>query len=253
MNAQLPEGLQFWTPYCGVAPSPADLAGRWNADPVLLAGLASACVAFALHRRLGGQGRAGLFALAVGVLALAFVSPLCALSSALFSARVVHHALLVAVAAPLVAFSLPRAKRGKYGLAWPVVLHAITLWAWHAPAPYAWALSTDVAYWTMQATLFGSALVVWLRVRQVAGLPAAGALLFTFVQTGLLGALITFAERPLYAPHFDTTLAFGLTPLADQQLAGLIMWAPMGAIYLLVALGLVGRVLEPATAPEPAV
>jgi len=64
------------------------------------------------------------------------------------------------------------------------------------------------------------------------------------VQMGLLGALLTFAEHPLYAPHLATTLAWGLTPLEDQQAAGLIMWAPAAALYLAGALVILGRWLE---------
>jgi putative membrane protein len=47
---------------------------------------------------------------------------------------------------------------------------------------------------------------------------------------GLLGALITFAPRPLYPPHFATTYAWGIPPLADQQLGGVIMWIPAGVL-----------------------
>jgi putative membrane protein len=61
---------------------------------------------------------------------------------------------------------------------------------------------------------------------------------------GMLGALLTFARRPLYAPHADTTLAYGLTPLADQQLAGLVMWVPAALPYLLAAALLAGAWLE---------
>jgi putative membrane protein len=56
------------------------------------------------------------------------------------------------------------------------------------------------------------------------------------VQMGLLGALITFAPEPLYAPHFLTTKPYGLSAHDDQQLAGLIMWVPAIAPYLLAAL-----------------
>ena len=57
---------------------------------LLLVALVALALAF-------GRSRTGLAA--VAVLAVAFVSPLCALSAALFSARVVHHVLLVAVGA----------------------------------------------------------------------------------------------------------------------------------------------------------
>jgi putative membrane protein len=67
------------------------------------------------------------------------------------------------------------------------------------------------------------------------------------VQMGLLGALITFAGEPLYAPHLLTTAAWGLTPLEDQQLGGLIMWAPAAAVYLVAALLVAGRWLRDET------
>jgi cytochrome c oxidase assembly factor CtaG len=34
---------------------------------------------------------------------------------------------------------------------------------------------------------------------------------------------------------------WGLTPLEDQQLGGLIMWIPAGAVYMLAALALAAR------------
>ena len=52
------------------------------------------------------------------------------------------------------------------------------------------------------------------------------------VQNGLLGALLTFAGRPLYVAYLPTTAAWGLTPLEDQQLSGLIMWIPASLIHL---------------------
>jgi putative membrane protein len=65
------------------------------------------------------------------------------------------------------------------------------------------------------------------------------------VQMGLLGALLTFAARPLYAPHLASTAAWGFSPLEDQQLAGLVMWAPAAGIYLGAALWLLARWLGP--------
>ncbi|MFZ5719902.1 MAG: cytochrome c oxidase assembly protein [Pseudomonadota bacterium] len=235
-----------WDPYCGAGPAPAELLARWNLDPWLLFPLAIGVVGYAGARRVGGADDRLAFA-AMAVLAIAFVSPLCALSSALFSARVLHHALLVTIAAPLLAFALP-AGRGRPRLALTTAAHALVLWVWHAPGPYAWALSHDGAYWLMQATLLGSAFLFWRSIRLSDSLAAAAALLATMVQMGLLGALITFAASPLYAPHLATTVPWGLRPLQDQQLAGLIMWAPMAGAYLAAALAIVGRSLSPSRA-----
>ena len=54
----------------------------------------------------------------------------------------------------------------------------------------------------------------------------------TALQGAALGAVLTFATHPLYPSHVAGALAFGVRPLADQRLAGLIMWVPMGAVYL---------------------
>jgi len=62
-------------------------------------------------------------------------------------------------------------------------------------------------------------------------------------QMGVIGALLVFAAQPLYAAHEATTWPWGLTPLADQQLAGLIMWVPGAVPYLVLLLVRVGRLL----------
>lgn len=230
------------TPYCGEAPSPAELLSRWNFDPFLLSALAAATLAYVVYRRCGGVASDRLAGVGLLALAAAFVSPLCALSSGLFAARVAHHAALVALAAPCLAFALPRRRRTA-PLAAATFVQAAVLWLWHAPRAYDWALSNVAAYWLMQLTLLGSAFLFWRATRAAPALAAAGALLATMMQMGLLGALITFAPRALYAPNLASTWAWGLSPLADQQLAGLIMWAPMSAAYLIAALALVARAL----------
>jgi putative membrane protein len=208
--------------YCGPPPDPATLWAQWNVDPIVLAALA----ALALTMGRSRPGAAG-----VAALLIVFVSPLCALSSALFAARTVHHILLVAVAAPLLAAALPRRATGAPGL--HLALSTAVLWLWHAPAAYDLALSNTAAYWAMQATLFAPALLFW-RAVMAEDVPATGAVLLVtggYVQMALLGALLTFAPVPLYALHQTAPLAWGMTPLSDQQLAGLIMWVPGGLPY----------------------
>ena len=227
-----------WIPYCGPAPTPGDW--RWNLDPVLLFVLAAATVL--LVWRCRGRARAlGLAAMAV--LAIVFVSPLCAISSALFSVRTVHHVLLVTVAAPLIAWALPRRPVGSLTLA--TAAQAVVFWSWHAPAAYGAALSNDLIYWAMQTSLLVSAVWFWAGVRRAAAPSAVGHLLVAMVAMGLLGALLTFAEQAVYAPHLMTTPAWGFTPLEDQQAAGLIMWAPAAAVYLAAALLVLGRWIGP--------
>ncbi len=230
--------------YCGPAPTPASLWGAWNLDVaalVLCAGLVAAW-------RLAGGGRPWALAGAVGLLAVLFVSPLCAMTAALFSARALHHVVLVAVAAPLLASVFPAARRGPLGIGRIAVLQAAVFWFWHVPAVYAVAITDPLGYWAMQLSLLGTAVWFWRRVldaRAHAGLVAA-ALLGTVMQMGMLSALLTFAARPLYGAHAGTTAAFGLSALQDQQLAGILMWVPAALPYLAVALARAWPALAPA-------
>lgn len=223
--------------YCGAAPAPEALLQSWNGDPFLLLSLAGLAIRILVGHH--GVERRRLLA-GWAALAVVFVSPLCSLTSALFSARSAHHLVLVAVAAPLIAAGLADRGRG-----WPRVgpvaaagLHAAIFWAWHVPALYAAALGHVAVYWLMQATLLGSAVLVWRRilVPQTAFLPALLALVGLMLQMGFLGAVLTFAREPLYTPHLLTTAPWGLSPLEDQQLAGLLMWAPGMLPYLYAAL-----------------
>jgi len=240
---------RVWLPYCGAAPEPGALAERWNLDPVLLAGLALAVVAYRLAVPAARRRPRPFFA-AMAVLVVLFVSPFCALTSALFAARSAHHALLVAVAAPLLAAACPGANRLLRLPLWGwTAVSILVLWAWHVPGFYAAALSSDAVYWLMQVTLLASATGFWAAVWRASPASAVGALLAAMVQMGLLGAILTFASVAFYAPHFLTTAAWGLSPLEDQQLAGLIMWAPAAALYLFAALYVAGRWLAVESAP----
>jgi cytochrome c2 len=61
----------------------------------------------------------------------------------------------------------------------------------------------------------------------------------TALHTTVLGAFLTFAPTPWYTAYGGRGAAWGLSPLADQQLAGLIMWVPAGVAYLVAGLAMV--------------
>ena len=232
--------MNAWTPYCGPAPAPGDWLALWNLDPVLIGAL---LVGLAASWRLAAPSRRSLLLVAIALIALLFISPLCRLSSALFSVRAGHHLLLVALVAPLLAHSQPLRRSGPLTVASAV--HLALFWLWHAPQAYDFALSHDAAFWTMQLSLLGSGVWFWTALRGASAPAAVAALLGVMVGMGLLGALITFAGAPLYGPHLITTYAWGMTPLHDQQLAGLIMWAPGAFAYLAAAVVILGQWMGP--------
>lgn len=228
-------------PYCGPPPSPAELASHWNFDPVLLVCWGLAVGSYELAARRGRVSHAERRAFRAGAaLALAaWVSPLCALGVSLFGARVVQHMALALLAAPLLARGWPAGASGglRAGLAACAAFAAAT-WLWHAPAPYDATFRSDAVYWAMHLTLLGSAVALWrvlLRPEPAARLPALAYAALSSVQMGLLGALLTFAPTPLFESHLSTTAAWGLSPLEDQQLGGLLLWIPGCGAFLLLA------------------
>ncbi|WP_137179733.1 cytochrome c oxidase assembly protein [Roseomonas sp. AR75] len=233
-------------PYCGAPPLPGGVA--WNMDPLLLGILGLVALGLAAACR-GGAARAAA-ALGWLVLALALVSPLCNLAVALFGARVLQHLLIVLVAAPLLGRALART-----GLVAPAPLPAAALfaalfWLWHLPRPYAASFHPDgIAWWWMHATLAVSATWLWaaiLGARSARPIASALAGLVTGLQMGALGALLTFAPRALYAPHVPAvTLSWGLTPLEDQQLGGLVMWVPGGLLFAAVMVAALAALPRP--------
>jgi putative membrane protein len=273
--------------HTGRAPEPHDLWTAWTFAPAVLVGLAVSGWLYArgvraLWRAAGaGRGvpswRVACFAGGILVLALALLSPIDSVASALFAVHMIQHMLLVVVAAPLLVLGDPGtaalwaldldARRG-VGAWWrtqrvlpaiwdvlrrPLVaftLHVAALWLWHVPVLYDAALRRESVHVAEHASFVFTALLFWYPIadahpRRRFGIGIATLYLFTAgLQCTLLGALITFARHPWYFGHYATTAAWGLTPLEDQQLAGLVMWIPAGLVYLVALLPTVLPVLR---------
>ncbi len=231
-------------PYCGAPPLPGTLLTRFNLDPLLMAAL---LLALLLLLRLARDGRARSHALGGWSIAVvAFVSPLCALSVALFAARIAQHMLLLLAAAPLIALALPRGSgRHRRARLWGAAgAFFIALWFWHMPEPYDATFASTAVYWAMHLTLLGSAIWLWREIlqgeeRHAIDVLAAGA--FTSMHMGFLGAVLTMAGRPLFFWHLTTTQPWGFSPLEDQQLGGVLMWVPGIALFLWAALRTLDR------------
>ena len=218
--------------------------------------------------------RVAAFAAGEFALVVALISPLDALGETLLAAHMVQHGLLIAVAPPLLLLGLPgaafawglpsemlrRMVRSSHAramarrLSWMLnplaaaAIHGVTVWIWHVPAIFDAALANSGLHMFEHFSFLATALLFWqslmLASRSVSttafGVAAAFA---TLLHGGFLGALITFAPRVLFNWYVGRTSSWGLEPLADQQLAGLIMWVPLGVVYfaasLVLAAGLV--------------
>ena len=258
----------------GQPPAPHDLWGAWNLDPVLLGGFLLAAWAY-WRGQTSGPGRpvdswrARCFTVALVALGLALLSPLDALSGALASAHMVQHLLLLLVAAPLLALSAPSSAilrgsplalrrasgrwRRRLGLThgnlgvlrhpaavW--LLSVGVIWFWHAATPYDASLDNESLHVLEHASFLVTAVLFWqvvVGVRGAARVSGGLGVLLVFamaMQSVFLSVLLTFARTPWYSGYAATTAPWGLDPLTDQRLAGVIMWIPAGGIYLVVAL-----------------
>ncbi len=151
-----------------------------------------------------------------------------------------QHIVLMNVLAPLLALAMQRLMPGWWArfLVAASLVQLSLLWFWHAPFVLPQAMHSPLLGTAMQATLFAGALWFWGAVIGAAGAGAwrpIVALLMTSKLFCLLGVLLTFAPRTLYASpaHVGT--------LDDQQLAGLLMLIACPATYLLAAVILAGR------------
>jgi putative membrane protein len=239
--AQTEDAMPGTIPYCGAAPLPGSAV--WNLDPVLMACLILAASTHYASMKPRGRWRTAAALSGWAVVSVALVSPLCNISVALFSARVGQHMAIALVGAPLIALGLPR-RRMAPGEIWSAVAaFAVVLWLWHMPGPYDMTFTSTAVYWIMHLTMFGAALWLWtgLFSRSANLWTALAASFITTMQMSLLGALLTFSPKPLFAVHLLSTLPWGLTPLEDQQVGGLIMWVPTGVLlvaYAVAAFGL---------------
>lgn len=237
----------------------------WTFDPYvlapLLAGGALYTVGVARLWWRAGWGRgirpwqAGSYALGWLALAGALVTPLHWLGERLFSAHMVEHEVVMAVAAPLIALARPigaavwalpvrmRATAGRIargmmlGPLAATVVHGVVIWAWHIPVLFDAAVVSTPLHRLQHVCFLVSAVAFWWALVRRCERGAAVLHLFaTATHTGLLGALLVVAPRVLYLQQTTHAAEWGLTPLEDQQLAGLIMWIPAGTVYAGAAL-----------------
>jgi putative membrane protein len=245
-----------FVPYCGFPPAPGTL--HWNLDPILIATLLAVALTHLRFACSHGAAKTDMAATAFGwiLLSLAFISPLCNLSVALFSARVTQHMIIALIAAPMIARGLvfaPEEGRPWGTSAWVATLiFAAIFWIWHSPLFYDETLRDNVVYWLMHVMTIAAALSLWMAVFNSSAPLAFLVLFVTGVQMSLLGALLTFAAVPLFSVHEFTTAAWGLTWLEDQQLGGLLMWVPAGLLltaYSVLAFGAALRLEPPVASP----
>lgn len=210
-----------------------------------------------LYVGVGGRRAARRKQLAfTGALAVLFVSlngPLHNLSdSYLFSAHMVQHLVLTLCFPPLLLYGLTpgmvdrflgaaAVRRAARWITRPLpaaIVFLVPITAWHMPRFYEAAMRDHDLHIVQHLTFLGTSVLMWWPILSpTAALPRApypAQLLYLFllgIPMSLVGALITLSERTLYPFYAAAPRVWGLTPLADQQLGGLIMWIPGGLLF----------------------
>jgi putative membrane protein len=224
--------------------------------------------------RKGGVGKGisrrqvGAFGAGLVVLLLALASPIDALSDELSYMHMIQHMLLMNVAAPMLVLGSPGQailwvlplrwrqrvgqvlfRTGSWKSAWyllwqPVLMWSIfafALWIWHLPVLYEAALANELFHDFQHFTFLVAAVLFWRvlldpvsRLRLNRGV-AVIYLFTTSLHATVLGVFMALAPKVWYSGYAATTGFWNLSPLEDQQLAGLIMWMPACMVYAVVA------------------
>ena len=243
----------------------SQLGSAWDPAPTVLVGAGVTLLlftqAFVRLRRRGRADHAGwsrlfLFLVALTIGTLALVSPLDAVGdSYLLSGHMLQHVLIgdaapaLAIAAlrgPLLFFLLPCSLlRPLSRLHWlrrllafllrPLVSLAIwmlVIASWHVPAAYDYTLRHQSVHDLEHLSFILAGLLVWMQIidparrRQLGLAQRLGYMLVLSGAGGVLAGLLIFRPTPLYPAYAGgSARLLGISPLRDQQLAGVVMLA----------------------------
>ncbi|MCO4753039.1 MAG: cytochrome c oxidase assembly protein [Bacteriovoracaceae bacterium] len=204
---------------------------------------------------------------------LALISSIDFYSEALASIHMLQHTLILMVAAPLLALSgmdyyfmnalSPVVKSSKINMAfrrfikitrfsrplWIWIIYAATLWIWHIPMIYESALEGPLVHDFQHIGFFASSYLFWRVSLSPYGFkispPSAVIYLFvSMLHAMVLGALMGLSQSVWYSPYIRSSMALEIDPVADQQIAGLIMWMPAGTSFIIVAVFSIYKLLN---------
>lgn len=231
---------------------------HWHVHPSIALGVLFLAGAYLLsvgplRQRYGWADRPDVrrglfFGLGLLVLLFALQSPLHDLGDVyLFSAHMVQHMLLVLAVAPLLLLGTPDwllrpllrprpIMKLAQVLTRPLVALALfntTLLLWHMPAAYELALQDRGVHILQHLLFLGTAMVMWWPLLnplpELHRLSPPGQMLYLFLQSMLpavLGAFIIFSNDVLYPTYAAAPRVYGISPLTDQQMGGLLMKVP---------------------------
>ena len=221
----------------------------WNPHVEVLAALAVVAFAYARARRSyeTPPWRVWCFAGGVALVAATALTPLDSLSYHLLTAHLLQNVVLAEWAPALFVLALPpdlaaaatRARPLRY-LTHPLV--ALALWLanyflWHLPPAYDRALENEALLHLEHGMYLATGVLLWWPVLQdephrLAASARALYLFAAFLLASPLGLLLALLPEPVYGFYEQAPeRVWGLSPLTDQQVAGITMAAEESALF----------------------
>jgi cytochrome c oxidase assembly factor CtaG len=223
--------------------------------------------------------RPGAFLLGLAMIWIAIASPLDGFADALLSAHMVEHLLLMSFAPPLLLLGwpvvpllrgLPRLvriyifgplirRKGLRSLG-HVLIAPLVAWlamnlvflGWHVPAAYDFALENERWHEFEHFCFLATSILFWWPVihpwptqRLFTGWFLLLYLVMADIVNTLLSAFLAFCDRPVYGYYLREPNAFGISPLSDQRAGAVVMWVAGSLIFLVPAIGITFRLLQP--------
>jgi cytochrome c oxidase assembly factor CtaG len=249
---------------------------HWFADPLVLVPLALFAGIYMwrfaqARQEEGGRGANALQALAFagGMLAIliALVSPIDGLGEDyLFSAHMVQHVLLGDIAPLLILLALSRVilrpatrrlmsvERRLGPLASPatgLIAWLVLMYLWHIPALYDAAVEHPLVHLLEHVSFFAAGVALWWPLiqpipmrRHLTGLQPVAYIGTAKAGLAALGIFLTWSTTAIYPYYEDTPRIWGLTPVEDQNVAGVIMMVEQSVTLVLVLVALFVRMLR---------
>jgi cytochrome c oxidase assembly factor CtaG len=183
-----------------------------------------------------------LVVLGVVAMMIAVLPPLSAVAGELFAAHMMQHLMLIAVAAPLLAAS--RIHPISLPPVWAWLTFVATFLFWHWPMAFQWAARSAGGEVLELSSILITAFLFWSAAFATDKLSYGARALFVMtgaVATDLPGVIMVFAPRAICTMPGENAIVWGITPLQDQQLAGMLMWVPANLIFFAIATYLFAR------------
>jgi putative membrane protein len=235
----------------------------WTLDPLQLAPVLVAALAYGMRartlRRRGSPTptwRVVLFATGIALLLLAFASPVAAIGEReLFSVHMLQHVVVGDLAPlcllgglsgpmlrPLLALRPVERLRVLANPAVALPLWALNLYVWHVPFLYEAAVEHSAVHALEHISFFAAGIVVWLPVLETLPAPEwfgtgpkLGYIAVVRLVETLLGNVFVWSGTVFYGVYDRGDELWGISPLADQNLAGAVMMIE-GSLVTITAL-----------------